>query len=90
MLSSVSGVVCLRGQAHLSAKNTFVNGLARSRVSRGQKVVPLDLGAMTEDGLLSEESRFLTGSSSTGLSQEVPESNSLQSSTITTTQIYLN
>lgn len=59
MLSSVSGVVGLRGQANYAAGNTFMDGLARYRVSRGQKAVTLDLGAMTEDGLLSEDPAFL-------------------------------
>ena len=59
MLSSVSGVVGLRGQANYAAGNTFMDGLARYRVSRGQKAVTLDLGAITEDGLLSEDPEFL-------------------------------
>lgn len=59
MLSSVSGVVGLRGQANYAAGNTFMDGLAQYRVSRGQKAASLDLGAMTEDGLLSEDQEFL-------------------------------
>ena len=59
MLSSVSGVVGLRGQANYAAGNTFMDGLAQYRVSRGQKAASLDLGAMTEDGLLSEDPEFL-------------------------------
>lgn len=59
MLSSVSGVVGLRGQANYASGNTFMDGLAQYRVSRGQKAVTLDLGAMTEDGLLSEDPDFL-------------------------------
>ena len=59
MLSSASGVVGLRGQANYAAGNTFMDGLARYRVARGQKAVSLDLGAMTEDGLLSEDPEFL-------------------------------
>lgn len=59
MLSSASGVVGLRGQANYAAGNTFMDGLAHYRVARGQKAVSIDLGAMTEDGLLSEDPEFL-------------------------------
>ena len=59
MLSLLSGVVSLRGQANYAAGNTFMDGLARYRGSRGQKAVSLDLGAMTEDGQLSENPDLL-------------------------------
>lgn len=54
MLSSASGVVGLRGQANYAAGNTYMDALARHRVAHGEKAVSLDLGAMTDDGLLAE------------------------------------
>lgn len=54
MLASASGVVGLRGQANYAAGNTYMDALARYRVAQGEKAVSLDLGAMTDDGLLAE------------------------------------
>jgi len=59
MLSSASGVVGLRGQANYAAANTYMDALARLRVSQGEKAIALDLGAMTDDGLLAETPGFL-------------------------------
>lgn len=59
MLASASGIVGLRGQANYAAANTYMDALARYRVSRGQKAIALDLGAMTDDGLLAETPGFL-------------------------------
>ncbi|KAF2490386.1 reducing type I polyketide synthase [Lophium mytilinum] len=59
LLSSASSVVGLRGQANYAAGNSYMDALARYRVSRGQRAVALDLGALTEDGLLAENPEFL-------------------------------
>ncbi|KAF2811141.1 reducing type I polyketide synthase [Mytilinidion resinicola] len=58
-LSSASSVVGLRGQANYAAGNSYMDALARYRVSRGERAVSLDLGALTEDGLLAENPEFL-------------------------------
>ena len=55
MLSSVSGIVGIHGQANYGAGNAYMDSLARHRVSHGQKAVALDLGGMIEDGLLTED-----------------------------------
>lgn len=59
MLSSASSVVGLHGQANYAAGNAYMDALARYRVSRGLRAVSLDLGALTEDGLLAEDLNFL-------------------------------
>lgn len=59
MLSSASGIVGLRGQANYAAGNTYMDALARHRVSRGERAVSLDLGAMIDDGLLAENTDLL-------------------------------
>lgn len=59
MLSSASGIVGLRGQANYAAGNTYMDALARHRIARGERAVALDLGALTDDGLLAEHTDFL-------------------------------
>lgn len=59
MLASASGVCGLRGQANYAAGNTYMDTLARYRVSHGEKATSLDLGAMLDDGLLAENKDFL-------------------------------
>ncbi|KAI2917976.1 hypothetical protein CBS147320_9042 [Aspergillus niger] len=53
-LSSVSGVAGQRGQSNYAAGNTFQDSLARYRVARGLPAVSLDLGAMVDDGFLTQ------------------------------------
>jgi len=59
LLSSASGLVGLRGQTNYNAGNTYEDALARYRVSRGEKAISLDLGAMIDDGLLAENPELL-------------------------------
>ncbi|MCJ1263260.1 hypothetical protein MMC22_003130 [Lobaria immixta] len=59
MLSSASGVVGLRGQANYAAGNTYMDALARYRVAHGRRAISLDLGALTDDGLLAENTILL-------------------------------
>jgi NADPH:quinone reductase-like Zn-dependent oxidoreductase/NAD(P)-dependent dehydrogenase (short-subunit alcohol dehydrogenase family) len=54
LLSSLSGIVGLKGQANYAAGNTFQDALARSRMERGEKVVSLDLGVMNKVGIVAE------------------------------------
>ncbi|KAJ8066800.1 hypothetical protein OCU04_004187 [Sclerotinia nivalis] len=59
MLASASGLAGLRGQANYNAGNTYEDALARYRVSKGEKAISLDLGAMVDDGVLAENAWLL-------------------------------
>ncbi|KAF5863618.1 hypothetical protein ETB97_009712 [Aspergillus alliaceus] len=54
LLSSVSGIIGHRGQSNYAAGNTYQDALAHYRVSRGQKAISINLGAMIDDGYLAE------------------------------------
>lgn len=54
LLSSASGVVGLPSQSNYASGNTYMDALAKYRVSNGQKAISIDLGAMNEDGILVE------------------------------------
>ncbi|MCJ1262836.1 hypothetical protein MMC22_002706 [Lobaria immixta] len=58
LLSSISGVIGSGGQTNYAAGNTYMDALARFRISRGEKAVSLDLGWMESEGVVSE-SEFL-------------------------------
>lgn len=59
LLSSASGLAGYRGQTNYDAGNTYEDALARYRVSRGQRAIALDLGAMVDDGFLAENRDLL-------------------------------
>ena len=52
LLSSVSGILGKETQANYAAANSYMDALARYRVSIGEKAVSIDLGIMEEIGLL--------------------------------------
>lgn len=54
LLSSAGGVLGNRSQANYCCGNTYQDGLAHYRVSRGQKAVSLDIGIVLSVGYLSE------------------------------------
>ncbi|KAH8430732.1 uncharacterized protein LDX57_008396 [Aspergillus melleus] len=54
LLSSVSGIIGHRGQSNYAAGNTFQDALAHYRISKGQKAISINLGAMVDDGYLAE------------------------------------
>ena len=58
LLSSLSGVVGLHGQSNYACGNTYQDGLARYRTSRGEKAVSLDLGAILSVGYVAERERL--------------------------------
>jgi acyl carrier protein len=54
LLSSLSGIIGLSGQANYAAGNAYQDGLARARIERGEHAVSLDLGAMDNVGVIAE------------------------------------
>lgn len=54
LLSSANGLLGIPSQSNYGAGNSYSDGFARYRVSKGQKAVSLDLGVMSDDGLLAE------------------------------------
>jgi hypothetical protein len=55
LLSSLSGIAGLHGQANYSSGNTYQDALARARVMQGEKAVSLDLCNMMDIGYVSRE-----------------------------------
>ncbi|KAL4890688.1 hypothetical protein BDV59DRAFT_209620 [Aspergillus ambiguus] len=55
MLSSVSGVIGLRGQANYAAGNTFLDALAHYRRSQGMTAMSLDVGAVFDVGYMAQK-----------------------------------
>ncbi|KAI0972147.1 lovastatin nonaketide synthase [Xylaria arbuscula] len=60
LLSSLNGIFGGRAQANYAAGNCFKDALAHYRVSQGQKAVVIDLGLMTEEGVVAEDESLLT------------------------------
>ncbi|TVY16317.1 Reducing polyketide synthase FUB1 [Lachnellula arida] len=58
-LSSISGIIGLGGQANYAAGNTYMDALAHYRISQGEKGSSLDLGAITDKGLLAQNEVLL-------------------------------
>ncbi|KAI1758450.1 KR domain-containing protein [Xylaria castorea] len=51
-LSSINGIMGGRAQANYTAGNTFMDGLAHHRVSKGEKAITIDLGLMVSEGII--------------------------------------
>ncbi|KAL9116075.1 MAG: hypothetical protein Q9227_000444 [Pyrenula ochraceoflavens] len=58
MLSSLSGIVGTVGQSNYAAGNSYQDSLARYRTSMGQKAIAIDLGLMSEIGIVAENTEF--------------------------------
>ncbi|KAM7211167.1 putative polyketide synthase [Rhypophila decipiens] len=56
MFSSLAGVVGSRGQINYAVGNAFQDGLARHRISLGERATALDLGPFYDAGYLSSNS----------------------------------
>lgn len=54
MLSSAAGVIGSLGQSNYAAGNTYQDGLAYHRVAIGEKAVSIDLGLMSDVGIVAE------------------------------------
>lgn len=61
LLSSVAGIIGSIGQANYAAGNTYQDALARHRTARGQPTVALDLGWMSEVGVIAENAELARG-----------------------------
>ncbi|KAI1205339.1 putative polyketide synthase [Annulohypoxylon truncatum] len=59
LFSSISGIIGSQGQSNYATGNTFQDGLAQYRLSRGEKAVSLDLGILTSDGYIAENKEML-------------------------------
>ena len=67
LLSSVTGVFGGQCQANYACGNTYQDGLARYRVSNGEKAVSLDLGLMSSVGFAAEHQTVFDSLQSKGL-----------------------
>lgn len=54
LFASVSGIIGSQGQSNYAVGNTFQDGLAKYRLSQGEKAISLDLGILTGDGYLAQ------------------------------------
>ncbi|KAA8646574.1 Type I Polyketide synthases (Type I PKS) [Aspergillus tanneri] len=67
LLSSIAGIYGTRGESAYAAGNTFMDGLARYRVRRGEKAVSIDLGLFVSTGVVNDHpelrKKVLTNSS---------------------------
>jgi len=62
LLSSFCGIIGNRGQCNYSAGNTFEDGLARYRASKGQRAVSVDLALIAEAGWANQNYKVVTES----------------------------
>ncbi|KAI0391387.1 hypothetical protein F5Y17DRAFT_460850 [Xylariaceae sp. FL0594] len=57
-LSSIAGIVGFTAQANYAAGCTFQDALSRHRIATGQKAVSLDVGWMTDVGIIAENKAY--------------------------------
>lgn len=58
MLSSIAGIIGIRGQTNYAAGNTFQDALARYRVGQGEKATAVDLGVIGFTGAVVDDARL--------------------------------
>lgn len=58
MLSSIAGIIGIRGQTNYAAGNTFQDALARYRVGQGEKATAVDLGVRGFTGAVVDDARL--------------------------------
>lgn len=58
-LSSINGIMGGRAQANYTAGNTFKDGLAHHRISKGEKAITFDLGLMVSEGIVAQNADLL-------------------------------
>jgi hypothetical protein len=66
MLASVAGIAGSMGQSNYAAGNTYQDGLARYRLSHGEKAVSIDLGWMGDVGIIAENAYLTKGKEDAG------------------------
>jgi hypothetical protein len=75
LFTSISSVIGNAGQVNYAAGNTYMDSLARYRITQGGRAVSLDLGAMLRYGVLAEDEslreRLLKGSLLSGVTPAV-------------------
>ncbi|KAF2150161.1 reducing type I polyketide synthase [Myriangium duriaei CBS 260.36] len=71
-LSSMSGIHGLQGQANYAAGNTYLDAFARHRVSRGEKAISIDLGAIASEGYVAENKIVMERLANSGTMRVVP------------------
>ncbi|KAL2784041.1 hypothetical protein BJX66DRAFT_344395 [Aspergillus keveii] len=73
LLSSVGGILGAPSQANYCAGNTYMDALARYRVSLGQRAVSIDLGMMVSAGVVAETEGMLDSLQRMGWFMDVME-----------------
>ncbi|KAG4034475.1 hypothetical protein MFRU_003g04360 [Monilinia fructicola] len=73
LLSSITGVLGAAEQANYAAGNTYLDALARYRISKGQPAVSIDLGVRKGEGFLAEHKDLLKRCSGPGYFIDVPQ-----------------
>jgi hypothetical protein len=73
LLSSVGGILGAPSQANYCAGNTYMDALARYRMSLGEKAVSIDLGMMVSAGVVAETEGMLDSLQRMGWFMDVGE-----------------
>ncbi|KAL2845826.1 hypothetical protein BJX68DRAFT_277264 [Aspergillus pseudodeflectus] len=73
LLSSVGGILGAPSQANYCAGNTYMDALARYRMSLGERAVSIDLGMMVSAGVVAETEGMLDSLQRMGWFMEVGE-----------------
>lgn len=73
LLSSLTGVIGMGGQANYASGNTYQDALARYRIAIGEKAVSLDLGMMLDVGFVAESKSIQDSMTAKGFFMPVTE-----------------
>ncbi|KAI0861213.1 KR domain-containing protein [Xylaria cubensis] len=73
-LSSINGIMGGRAQANYTAGNTFKDGLAHHRISKGEKAVTIDLGLMVSEGIVAQNADLLANMRRIGHLMDISQS----------------
>ncbi|KAI1288881.1 lovastatin nonaketide synthase [Xylaria venustula] len=74
ILSSINGIMGGRAQANYTAGNTFKDGLAHHRISKGEKAITLDLGLMVSEGSVARNADLLANMRRIGHLMDISQS----------------
>ena len=73
LLSSLTGVIGMGGQANYASGNTYQDALARHRISIGEKAVSIDLGMMLDVGFVAQSKSIQDSMNAKGFFMGVTE-----------------